>query len=113
MARSDKIILTEKDIKQVETMAAFGMTVPRIAAILGISKKTFERRVAENDNENELNDALLKGRAVASYNVIKATYEMAMAKKHPAINIFWLKCREGFVDKQIDIEDEENYPEVK
>ena len=98
MARSDKKELDEKEIAQLETLAGYGLSIPKIAALFNMSKKTFERRMAENEGKNPIADAISKGRAKISHNVIKAAYEMAVSKKHPSMTIFWLKCRERWKD---------------
>lgn len=83
----------EKEIAQIETMSGLGMPVPQIAAVLGSSKASFERRQGD---QPEINEALLKGRARASAQVRKTAFAMATSGKHPALTIFWLKCREGW-----------------
>jgi AraC-like DNA-binding protein len=100
LARSDKKELNEKELKQLETLAGFGIKVEQMAAIFDMSKKTFERRMAENGGDNPLNDALLKGRSKAATAVTKTAYQMAVSGKHPNMTIFWLKCRQNWKDKQ-------------
>lgn len=90
MARK-KLPLEEDKIKRIEVMAGLGLTVEQMAAILEMSKKTFERRM--KDTEGAI-DALEKGRALASLNVTQAAYKMATSGKQPAMTMFWLKCRE-------------------
>lgn len=77
-------------MRQVETMSGLGLTVDKMAAIFGLSKKTFERIVADNP---EVSDALEKGRAAAEANVTKTAYSLAVSGKVPAMTMFWLKCR--------------------
>lgn len=90
MARK-KLPLSPDEVKKIETMAGLGLTVAQMAALLNISKKTFERRMHDTEGAN---DALEKGRAAASLNVTQAAYKMAIGGKYPAMTMFWLKCRE-------------------
>ena len=113
MARSDKKILNEKELGQLETMAGYGLKVEQMAAIFNMSKKTFERRMAENDGDNPLNDAVLKGRSKAGNNVLKTLYSMATSGKQPTATIFWVKCRQNWSEYGIPEYDEESdYPSV-
>lgn len=88
---SEKITLSQEEIERIELMAGLGLTVAQMAAILGMSKKTFERRM--NDTEAAA-DALEKGRATAAEKVTSVAYRMAASGKSPTMTIFWLKCRE-------------------
>ncbi len=90
MARSDKIELSEKDIQQLEIMSGLGVKVSEMAAIIGMSKKTLERRIAE---DFVISDALEKGRAKANTKVTESLYRMAVSGKHPSATFFWMKCR--------------------
>ena len=94
----DKIELTKQDMERIETMAGLGLTVTQMSAILGISKKTFERRM--NDNQ-DVNDAISKGRASASAKVLDSAFKMAVSGRHVAMTIFWLKCREHWKDTSV------------
>jgi hypothetical protein len=96
MAR-EKLELTEDDFKRIETMAGLGLPVDHMASILGMSKKTFERRMADTPGAI---DALEKGRAVASQQVMATAYKMATSGKVPAMTMFWLKCRERWKETQ-------------
>ena len=102
MARSDKWEPKEKDLELLEKLAGFGMTNEKMAAIFNISLITFQRRIAENE---DLRDALEKGKAKVSYNVIGKAYELCM-KGNVTMLIFWLRCREGWKEEFPDIKGE-------
>lgn len=92
---ADKIILTAEQIELVEKLAGQGLNVNQMAAILGISKATLDRRAADTP---ELHEAIEKGRAEAANKVTKVAYQMAVSGKSPVMTIFWLKCRERWRD---------------
>ncbi len=92
-----KIKLGPGQISQIEAMAGLGLKVEQMAAILGISKKTFERRMVE---KKEVIDALERGRSIAANNVTKTAYEMAKSGKIPSMTMFWLKCRQNWREVQ-------------
>ena len=96
MPRSDKMELSEDDIKKLESMAGLGLTVANMAAILGMSKKTLERRMAEDES---IRDALERGRGITSNNVAKSAYKQAMSG-NTAMTIFWLKTRMGWKETE-------------
>ena len=90
MARHTRLF-DERDVKQIQTMAGLGMTSEQMAAVLGVSKSTFDRRQAD---QTEVSEAVLKGRALTSMTVRQTAYQMAVSGESPALTIFWLKCRE-------------------
>lgn len=98
MAR-ETTLFTEKEIRQIASMAGLGMPVEQIAMVLDVSKKTLERRC---DDQPGVKDALLKGRAVASMTVRQTAFQMATSGKHAVMTIFWLKVREGWKDSQAE-----------
>jgi hypothetical protein len=89
MAR-ERIDFDAQEIKRIETMSGLGLTVDQMAAVLGVSKKTFERRIEDTPAAK---DALEKGRALAAFNVTETAYKLAISGKVPAMTMFWLKCR--------------------
>jgi predicted DNA-binding protein (UPF0251 family) len=97
MSRSDKIELTDEQIELVEDMAGRGMTVPQMSGMLGISKKTFERRVKEDEL---LADALEKGRSKALYAITGHLYNKC-AKGDTGAICFFLKCRAGWREQDV------------
>jgi hypothetical protein len=90
MARPNKFNCTPQDISKIETMASFGLTIEKIAAVFGVDRKTMNRHTA---NSPALEEAIERGRAKAEFNVSKAAYDMAISGKVPAMTMFWLKCR--------------------
>jgi len=97
--RSDKWeVSSEEQLKQIESMAGIGLNYEQISAIFGISSRTFDRRIAENEGNNPLNVALRRGRAVAISNVAKAAYNMAIKEKQPTMTQFFLCCKGGWRD---------------
>jgi len=69
MARPRKDF-TDRDIGQIETLAGYGLSLPQIAAVMGISKQEFMTR----RNEPLVNRALEAGKAKAQGVVGKALY---------------------------------------
>lgn len=104
--RSDKIILTEKDRDQLETMSAMGLTIAQIAAILGFSKETLKKRLQE---DYTLADLLESGRGKANLTVARSLFGMATDKNKPNVTaaIFYLKCRAGWIEPDHINEDEQ------
>lgn len=88
-----KFEITRSDMAQVEKLAGYGLTIEMIVNVLGVSKRTFERRCKES---KPLFDALLKGRSIAAMNVAKTAYELAVSGKCPTMTIFYLKSRLGW-----------------
>ena len=96
----------EKEIEKIEVMAGLGLTTEQMAAILGVSKKTFERRCYGPNEQPGVSDALIKGRAKASYRVMQTAFGMATSGKHPVMTMFWLKCREHWKDNSPGLDDQ-------
>lgn len=88
----EKIIPTEKDIKQIEDMAGLGLTQKEIALILGWSSKTLERKLEKIE---EVAIAYKRGRAIAKKKVTKKLFSL-IEKGHPASIFFYLKCQCGW-----------------
>jgi DNA-binding XRE family transcriptional regulator len=86
-----RIEISPEDIAQIEKMAGLGLTVEQMAALLEMSKATFDRRMEDTPGAIE---ALEKGRATASHKVMETAYRMATSGRTPAMTMFWLKCRE-------------------
>lgn len=97
MARP-RLELTQEQLEKIETMAGLGLTNQQMASLLDMSKKTFERRMQDTVGGS---DALLKGRAKASSQVLKSAFQQATSGKNPTMTIFWLKCREGWKDTSV------------
>lgn len=88
-----KILLDVHDVAKISDLAGKGLNVAQIAAALGISKSTLERRAAEDSDAKE---ALDRGRAQADGAVIAAAFEMAKSGKYPTMSMFWLRARCGW-----------------
>lgn len=91
-----KIEITERDIRQVETMSGLGLTVEKIALVLGVSRRTLFRWM----EDERIKTSFEKGRVVAELNVGKAIYEMAVVDRNLSAAIWWEKTRAGRSEKQ-------------
>ena len=80
--------LEQIDLRQVESLAALGLTDEDIALVLGIGERTLERYKKEPDFWH----ALKTGKIKADSQVAKKLYEKAMGGDTTAM-IFWLKNR--------------------
>jgi len=69
-----KFVVTERDLKIIETLAGYGLTIPQIAAVMEVSPRTL--RLKQHDVA--VNTALESGRAKAELRVGKALYERAI-----------------------------------
>ena len=76
------------DLRQVESLAALGLTDEDIALVLGIGERTLERYKKDPDFWH----ALKRGKIKADSQVAKRLYEKAMNGDTTAM-IFWLKNR--------------------
>ncbi len=92
MVRSKKTISGEQ-LKDIERLAGFGLSVEKIAAYLGMSKATLDRRVSESI---EVSSALERGRSFSEEAVASTAFQMATSGKHPSVTMFWLKTRAGW-----------------
>ena len=93
-----KFEITDKIIKQVETLAAQGLSQEQIGSVIGCSKATIER----TNNRNEGFEAAIKrGRQKGIAKVTNALFKKAMDGDNIAM-IFYLKNRDrdNWKDKQ-------------
>ena len=60
MSGSPRFIWTDEVLRQVETLAGYGLTQEKICAVLGISRMTLTRG---KKNTEKLSDALARGQA--------------------------------------------------
>jgi len=95
--KNSKIVLTKKQLVQLETLSGIGLTIQEIADYLGMSKATLDRRVSEYP---EVAESLRVGRSRAQSNVYKAAYDMATDKKHADFTKFYLRSRYNWNEKQ-------------
>lgn len=91
--------LTDTELRQVQVASGLGLTVEAIASILGISKKTLERRLKVTPGGA---DALLKGRSHAELQVTQTAFNLAVSGKCPTMTIFWLKTRARWKETEVD-----------
>ena len=99
---------TPEQVDQIEVMVGYGLTYEQIAAIFRMSRRTLLYRIKENE---DLAEAIDRGRARAALKVTKTAYEMAVSGECYQMTMFWLKCRQGWrqtdrVTKPDDDEDE-------
>ena len=84
-------VFTEQDHEDVSIMAAGGIPQGRIAKHLGISEKTLRKHF--QDDLQATSDEKHK-------KVLSTAFQMATSGNHPAMTMFWLKCRLGWKEKQ-------------
>lgn len=91
-----KIVLSEKQVASIEAMAGYGMSIEKIAHVLGMSKATMERRMRDTPGEMGAKEAVDRGRAKAEAEVTQTAHKMAASGKEPGMTQFWLQCRAGW-----------------
>ena len=87
--RKDKIIISDQQINEIETMAGYGLSRDQILRVLGFSEMTYYRRAAEDPR---ITEAMERGRAKAETVISQKAYQMAR-DGHADMIKFWLKCR--------------------
>ena len=87
--RKDKIVISDQQINEIETMSGYGLSRDQILRVLGISEMTYYRRAAEDPR---ITDAMERGRAKAETVISQKAYQMAR-DGHADMIKFWLKCR--------------------
>lgn len=80
-------------VRQVETLAGYGLTGDQIAAVFGVHRRTLERHML---------DAIQRGRATAIGEVAKTAYKMAVEGNPPAMTMFYLKCQGRWKERHDD-----------
>ncbi len=80
----------ELNPKIVENLASIGLPLHHIANIMDVAKSTLDKNISEND---EIKQAILKGRSNASKKIYETAYNLAVSGNVQML-IFWLKCRE-------------------
>lgn len=85
--------LSEKQILEVEVLAAMGLPLAHISAYFRVSVATFHRAVKKSQAAR---DALENGRRRGDIKVIDTAFKMATDGKHPKMTMFWLKTRCGW-----------------
>lgn len=87
----------EIDLKQVEALAANGLTMQQIADSLGISRTTLQMRKAENE---QFEQAIKRGKAKGIAIVTNKLMEQIKSGNTTAM-IFFLKSQAGWKETQI------------
>lgn len=100
--RSDKIKISSKELKQIETMAGLGFNRKQICAVLGFSEDTLRRRLQEGNKE--LSAVISKGKIEALSKVAKKAYTLAISGNTSMIKYF-LNCQGGWDEKQQIVEE--------
>lgn len=102
MAKIDRTRwLTDDEIKKIEMMAGWHMTLDQMAALIGIASITLDRRLADQEGVRE---AYARGKAKSSLEVRSVAYNLAISGNHPGVTMFWLRCKENFEEKDINLE---------
>ena len=104
-------VIHPEDYPKVSELAGKGLNRKNIAAYFDMSLTSFERRLSESE---DLRMALEKGRAKTIETVANVAYDMAVSGNHPAMTMFWLKCRANWREKKLeDYIPEDSKVEVK
>ena len=88
--------LKPEEVEQVERLAAY-LNQAQIAAVLGIAEDTFRRIMRENDS---VSMAYKRGRASHVGTVAASLLRNATEKNNVLAQMFFLKCRGGWVESQ-------------
>ena len=106
MAGRPKFDFTDKILKQVESLAAQGLSQDQIGSVIGCCQQTIIRHKKDNvDFVNAINRGKNKGVAI----ITNALFESAKGGNLGA-QIFFLKNRAGWRDKQdLDITEHKPY----
>jgi len=78
------------DIRKIEELAGYGLTMPQIAAVLGFTDRTLLNHREVNP---EIDSALQRGKAKAAARVGRALFQRAVDGDVPAIR-WWEMTRE-------------------
>lgn len=95
---SYKTTFTEKDVRKIEVLSGYGLTMEQIADVHGVHRETFRRYMDDNP---QLKAALESGRSKASAAVTQSAYQQAVSGKVPAMTMFWLKCRQRWKETHV------------
>jgi len=82
---------SDDDIRKIEELAGYGLTMPQIAAVLGFTDRTLLNHRGANP---EIDSALQRGKAKAAARVGRALFHRAVEGDVPAIR-WWEMTREG------------------
>ena len=101
------IVLTEEQIKTASSLAGIGCNLDQIANVLGISRKTLDRRIKDTP---VVKDSIEKGRSIAESKVLSTAFKMATSGKSPWMTGFWLKCKLGWKESKGEESTEQQQP---
>lgn len=76
--------LVDLDLDFVERLSSSGMTMPQIAAALGVSTATVYNKTAK---DKDFLDAIKRGKKVSDGRVIESLYSRAIGYSHPDVHI--------------------------
>lgn len=97
MAKPATKPFTPEEIERIEKLATVHhLKVRTIADALGISKRTFYRKLHLTPG---VKGTLKKARARSLSNVAKTAYDLAVSGRCPAMTMFYLKCHGGWREK--------------
>lgn len=82
---------TNDDIRKIEELAGYGLTMPQIAAVMGFTDRTLLNHRADNP---AIDSALKRGKAKAAARVGRALFHRACDGDVSAIR-WWEMTREG------------------
>jgi hypothetical protein len=85
--------VSPEDLGQVEKMAAMGLRMDQMAALMHMSERSLERRKREH---KALCDAIERGRAQATEDIAAVAYRMA--QYDPTMTKFWLRTQAGWAE---------------
>jgi alkylated DNA nucleotide flippase Atl1 len=83
------------DFRRIEELAGYGLTMPQIAAVLGMADRTLRDHRVINP---EIDAALQRGKAKAAARVGRALFQRAVEGDVPAIR-WWEMTREGRTER--------------
>jgi len=92
-----RIEITAEQLRQIETLAGYGLTLQEIARVVGISLETLKRRKKDTEAVDE---AIARGRASAAASVARKLFQLATEGCLSAI-IWYERTRCGRSEKNI------------
>ena len=103
-----KIVLTDKQIAEIETLAGLGLTQTEIATVLGIGEKTLRRRKRE---KQEVLTAIERGKCKAK--VISGRSLLNKVKQGDVPAIRWFETTRFGMSEKRSIEHDLNDKQLK
>ena len=85
--------LTDREFRQAERLAGFGMKSDQIGIVLGFNREMWGDYVA---NEPLLKEIMERGRMVGAANIAESLVNMATSGEHPSVTIFASKVMLGY-----------------